>query len=221
MEVSDEPRLAGQRARTGKRSGAGAGGGARSEIRPADFSFQFQPDEAKGGKTLDDVERAHIERILRETEHNLSRAARILDIDRTTLVQQTAALWTAVKPIHLIPLSKPRAGWSRAWLEHLAATLARVPYAVPDTAGDSSTSRSHLTRSDGSTGRRRFCSGWRMCGPGRARARGHGTRSVRAGADVCFWGSSAGRQLRACLDRAAERRILRHAAPGGFLPASG
>src|SRR5579863_1882792 len=59
--------------------------GRGTEIRPADFSFQFQNDEPKGGKTLDDVERAHIERILRETQHNLSRAARILDIDRTTL----------------------------------------------------------------------------------------------------------------------------------------
>ena len=29
--------------------------------------------------------REYIERILRETQHNLSRAARILDIDRTTL----------------------------------------------------------------------------------------------------------------------------------------
>ncbi|MGA2267786.1 MAG: sigma-54 dependent transcriptional regulator [Bryobacteraceae bacterium] len=55
------------------------------EIRPADFSFQFQAEEPRGGQTLDDVERAHIERILRETQHNLSRAARILDIDRTTL----------------------------------------------------------------------------------------------------------------------------------------
>src|SRR5579862_961620 len=55
------------------------------EIRPADFSFQFQPDGMPTGRTLDDVERVHIERILRETEHNLSRAARILDIDRTTL----------------------------------------------------------------------------------------------------------------------------------------
>ncbi|MBZ5619776.1 MAG: sigma-54 dependent transcriptional regulator [Acidobacteriia bacterium] len=59
--------------------------GRGAEIRPADFSFQFQADEPKGGKTLDDVERVHIERILRETQHNLSRAARILDIDRTTL----------------------------------------------------------------------------------------------------------------------------------------
>jgi DNA-binding NtrC family response regulator len=56
-----------------------------NEIRRADFSFQFQADEPRGGKTLEDMERAHIERILRETQHNLSRAARILDIDRTTL----------------------------------------------------------------------------------------------------------------------------------------
>jgi two-component system, NtrC family, response regulator HydG len=59
--------------------------GRSSEIKPSDFSFQFQGDEPRGGKTLEDVERAHIERILRETQHNLSRAARILDIDRTTL----------------------------------------------------------------------------------------------------------------------------------------
>jgi DNA-binding NtrC family response regulator len=55
------------------------------EIRATDFSFPFQVDEPKSGRTLDDVERAHIERVLRETQHNMSRAARILDIDRTTL----------------------------------------------------------------------------------------------------------------------------------------
>jgi DNA-binding NtrC family response regulator len=59
--------------------------GRTSEIRPADLAFQFQADEPRGGQTLDDVEHAHIERVLRETQHNLSRAARILDIDRTTL----------------------------------------------------------------------------------------------------------------------------------------
>jgi DNA-binding NtrC family response regulator len=59
--------------------------GRGTEIRPADFSFQFQMDEPRAEKTLEDVERAHIERILRETQNNLSRAARILDIDRTTL----------------------------------------------------------------------------------------------------------------------------------------
>ena len=59
--------------------------GRGTEIRPSDFSFQLQGDEPKGGKTLEEVERAHIERVLRETQHNHSRAARILDIDRTTL----------------------------------------------------------------------------------------------------------------------------------------
>jgi len=59
--------------------------GRGTEIRPADFSFQFDGETPKGGRTLEDVERAHIERILRETQHNLSRAARVLDIDRTTL----------------------------------------------------------------------------------------------------------------------------------------
>jgi len=55
------------------------------EIRPSEFSFQWEGGEAQGGRTLEDVERVHIERVLRETQHNLSRAARILDIDRTTL----------------------------------------------------------------------------------------------------------------------------------------
>jgi len=55
------------------------------EIRASDFSFQFEAQAPSTGRTLDDIERAHIERILRETQHNMSRAARILDIDRTTL----------------------------------------------------------------------------------------------------------------------------------------
>jgi two-component system response regulator HydG len=55
------------------------------EIKPSDFSFQFQTNGAPTGRTLEDVERVHIERILREASNNLSRAARILDIDRTTL----------------------------------------------------------------------------------------------------------------------------------------
>ncbi|PWT98916.1 MAG: Fis family transcriptional regulator [Terriglobia bacterium] len=54
-------------------------------IRPSDFAFPFQGEEVPTGRTLDEIERVHIERILRETQHNMSRAARILDIDRTTL----------------------------------------------------------------------------------------------------------------------------------------
>jgi DNA-binding NtrC family response regulator len=59
--------------------------GREPEIQPADFPFQLQPSVPAAGHTLEEVERAHIQRVLRETEGNLSRAARILDIDRTTL----------------------------------------------------------------------------------------------------------------------------------------
>jgi DNA-binding NtrC family response regulator len=56
-----------------------------AELRPEDFPFQLHPAVAAGGRRLEDIERAHIERILSETRWNLSRTARILDIDRTTL----------------------------------------------------------------------------------------------------------------------------------------
>jgi DNA-binding NtrC family response regulator len=59
--------------------------GREPEIQPGDFPFQMQPSEAAAGHTLEEMERSHIERVLRETAGNLSRAARILDIDRTTL----------------------------------------------------------------------------------------------------------------------------------------
>ncbi len=60
--------------------------GRGAEIQAADFPFQTQAGEAQpNGHSLADMERAHIERVLRETGGNLSRAARILDIDRTTL----------------------------------------------------------------------------------------------------------------------------------------
>ncbi len=59
--------------------------GRGEEIQPGDFPFQMQPAEPSSGRTLEDVERGHIERVLEETGWNLSRASRILDIDRTTL----------------------------------------------------------------------------------------------------------------------------------------
>ena len=59
--------------------------GREAEIQPSDFPFQLQGPKPASGHTLEEVERAHIERVLRETEGNLSRAARLLAIDRTTL----------------------------------------------------------------------------------------------------------------------------------------
>ncbi|MEO8657776.1 MAG: sigma-54 dependent transcriptional regulator [Bryobacteraceae bacterium] len=55
-----------------------------AEIQPTGFPFQTTPD-ATTGRTLEDMERAHIARVLEETKWNLSRTARVLDIDRTTL----------------------------------------------------------------------------------------------------------------------------------------
>ncbi|MCX7604350.1 MAG: sigma-54 dependent transcriptional regulator [Bryobacteraceae bacterium] len=57
------------------------------DLKPEDFPFQLHPTGPliATGQRLEDVERAHIERILAETHWNLSKAARILDIDRTTL----------------------------------------------------------------------------------------------------------------------------------------
>jgi len=46
------------------------------------------PDNGRAhndGKRLEDIERLHIEKVLRETGWNVSRSAHILDIDRVTL----------------------------------------------------------------------------------------------------------------------------------------
>jgi len=59
--------------------------GPGAEIQASDFPFQLHPTETHGGRTLEDVERSHIGHVLEETGWNLSRAARILEIDRTTL----------------------------------------------------------------------------------------------------------------------------------------
>ncbi|HEU0141580.1 MAG TPA: sigma 54-interacting transcriptional regulator, partial [Bryobacteraceae bacterium] len=55
------------------------------EIKASDFPFQLNAPEPVQGKTLEDIERIHIQRVLEETNWNLSRTARILAIDRTTL----------------------------------------------------------------------------------------------------------------------------------------
>ena len=55
-----------------------------SELRLADFSFPAG-EAVPSGRSLDEVERAHIERVFRECEGNRSRTARVLGIDRTTL----------------------------------------------------------------------------------------------------------------------------------------
>jgi DNA-binding NtrC family response regulator len=56
-----------------------------SELKPADFSFQLRATAQQTGRTLEEVERVHIEKVWRECDMNHSRTARVLGIDRTTL----------------------------------------------------------------------------------------------------------------------------------------
>jgi len=59
--------------------------GKNHEIGPEHFALGLGTEHAGSGRSLDEVERAHIERIIRECGGNLSQASRVLDIDRTTL----------------------------------------------------------------------------------------------------------------------------------------
>ena len=58
------------------------------EIKLADFSFPWQSAGTPNGRTLENVERSHIEQIWSESGGNHSQAARILGIDRTTLYKK-------------------------------------------------------------------------------------------------------------------------------------
>jgi len=53
-------------------------------VEDLSFPFRFRSRQA-GGDSLEDMERAHIGRILERAEWNISRASQILKIDRTTL----------------------------------------------------------------------------------------------------------------------------------------
>jgi two-component system response regulator HydG len=57
------------------------------ELREPDFVFkqQIATTPAVTGRSLDEIERAHILRVLEECGFNQSRAAEVLDIDRVTL----------------------------------------------------------------------------------------------------------------------------------------
>ncbi len=57
------------------------------ELNPADFSFQLQA-ASPNGRSLEDVERAHIEHVWSESAGNHTAAARVLGIDRTTLYKK-------------------------------------------------------------------------------------------------------------------------------------
>jgi DNA-binding NtrC family response regulator len=55
------------------------------EIQPEDFPFCRPSVLPVSGRRLEDVVRAHIQRVLEETQWNFTHAAQILEIDRSTL----------------------------------------------------------------------------------------------------------------------------------------
>jgi DNA-binding NtrC family response regulator len=65
--------------------------GKSPEIAPSDFPMQLTVPQAASGRRLEDVARAHIERVLEESGWNLTRAAEILAIDRSTLYSKIRA----------------------------------------------------------------------------------------------------------------------------------
>jgi DNA-binding NtrC family response regulator len=54
------------------------------ELREQDFIFKAMIPNG-GSKTLEDIEKAHIRRVLEQCGWNQTRAAEVLDIDRVTL----------------------------------------------------------------------------------------------------------------------------------------
>ncbi|HVP43914.1 MAG TPA: sigma-54 dependent transcriptional regulator [Terriglobales bacterium] len=58
---------------------------AEPQLREQDFTLKLKPQEFETGKTLEDIERLHILRVLEECGGNQTRAAEVLDIDRVTL----------------------------------------------------------------------------------------------------------------------------------------
>ena len=59
--------------------------GKNHEIGTAHFALGMHTETKDQGRSLDEIERAHIERTIRECGGNLSQASRVLGIDRTTL----------------------------------------------------------------------------------------------------------------------------------------
>jgi DNA-binding NtrC family response regulator len=55
------------------------------EIAPSDFPMQLTVPHTSSGRRLEDVARAHIERVLEDSGWNLTHAAETLGIDRSTL----------------------------------------------------------------------------------------------------------------------------------------
>ncbi len=73
--------------------------GQEPELHEQDFIFKQQSSSNGSSKTLEDMERAHILRVVEECGGNQSHAAEILDIDRVTLYHKLKKYgWTRTSP---------------------------------------------------------------------------------------------------------------------------
>jgi two-component system response regulator HydG len=73
--------------------------GREPELQEQDFVFKTQPVPEGASKTLEDMERAYILRVLEECGGNQSRTAEMLDIDRVTLYHKLKKYgWTRSSP---------------------------------------------------------------------------------------------------------------------------
>ncbi len=82
--------------------------GHEPELRAEDFPFQIAGAEAEPTpRSLEDLEKQHIGRVLQECRWNMSRAARILEIDRATLYHKIRR-YGYHRPEHGAPLEEPR-----------------------------------------------------------------------------------------------------------------
>ncbi len=59
--------------------------GDRDQIEPDDLNLLFLSKTSPPGDSLEDIEKAHVQRILEQSDWNISRSAEILKIDRVTL----------------------------------------------------------------------------------------------------------------------------------------
>ena len=60
--------------------------GKKNRIEPDDLNLLFlSKASAAGGDSLEDIEKVHIQRILEQSDWNISRSAETLKIDRVTL----------------------------------------------------------------------------------------------------------------------------------------
>ena len=209
---ADAARLAGQRARAGKRRGARPGGGPRAaRSAPADFSFQFQAGRAQGRHRRWRTSSGRTSSACCAKRSTTSRARRAFWISTAPRCTTSCAATACGEAHSSRPAGRCAATGQRGagldLLEHLAASLARafrMPCRVRPADLDVAFALDARRGQYHSTAILQQLE--RACRPGRARAGRHRLRPIRAGADLRLRRGAARRRLRGGFDRAPGAR---------------